>query len=162
MRKLIIVILVCAAILTGCGATPGAEVTVPSGQMQIGNPWKSYDTLTEAQTASGLVFPLPKEIDGYKADIYRVMNGSLLEVQYRSGESTLTVRMQSGENEDISGVYEDFTTIETSTQNGATVTKKQAADCLVYQISLNGYSYSVYITGTVSEDLCNEILSHIC
>ena len=162
MRKLIIVILVCAAILAGCGATPAMEATEPAGQMQIGNPWKSYDTLDDAQTASGLKFPLPDEIDGYTAEVYRVMNGSLLEVQFQSGESEITVRMKYGEDEDISGVYEDFTGVETSEQNGATVTRKQASDCLVYLISLDGYSYSVYITGTVSEDLCKEILSHIC
>lgn len=162
MRKLIIVILVCAAILTGCGPNPTAEATEPAGQVQIGNPWKSYDTLDDAQTASGLVFPLPEEIDGYTAEVYRVMNGSLLEVQFRSGESEMTVRMQAGENEDISGVYEDFTDVETTQQNGAAVTRKQAADCLVYLISKDGYSYCVYISGSVSEDLCNEVLSHIC
>ena len=162
MRNLIIVILVCAAILTGCGTNSAAEPTEAAGQMQIGNPWKTYDTLDDAQTASGLVFPLPEQIDGYTSEAYRVMNGSLLEVQYRNGESEITVRMKYGEDEDISGVYENFTGVETTEQNGAAVTRKQASDCLVYLISLDGYSYSVYITGTVSEDLCNEILSHIC
>ena len=162
MRKLIIVILVCAAILTGCGTNPAAEATEPAGQMQIGNPWKSYDTLTDAQTASGLVFPLPEEIDGYKAEVYRVMNGSLLEVQFRSGESEMIVRMKYGEDEDISGVYEDFTTIETSKQNGAAVTRKQADDCLVYLISLDGYSFSIYTSDPADDDICKDILSHIC
>ena len=163
MRKLIIMIVVCLAILAGCGTKPAEEATEPAGQMQIGNPWKSYDTLADAQAASGLVFPLPESIpNGYGAEIFRVMNGKLLEVQYKNGESGITVRIQAGENEDISGVYENFTAIETSDRSGAAVTRKQADDCIVYLIFKDGYSYSVCLPGTVSGDLCNEILANIC
>lgn len=163
MKKIIIIILAVLAIFSGCAAEPAPETTEAPGQMQIGNPWKGYDTLADAENACGLVFPIPAGVPtGYEAEAYRVMNNSLLEVRYRNAESEITVRMQSGNDEDISGIYENFTSEETTDRGGARVTRKDAADCIVFLISTDGYSYSVYISGTVSEDLCNEILSHIC
>ena len=162
MKKRIIIILAALAILSGCASKPTPEATESPGQMQIGNPWKSYDTLADAENACTMAFPIPEGVpSGYAAESYRVMNNSLLEVRYRNGESEITVRMQDGDDEDISGIYENFTAVETTDRNGSAVTRKEAADCIVYLISKDGYSYSVYISGSVSEDLCNEILSHI-
>ena len=162
MKKLIITLL-CLATLAGCGMTSVEETTKPAGQMQLGNPWKSYETLRDAENASSLAFPLPEHIaEGYQAESYRVMNGSLLEVQYRKDESKITVRMQSGEDADISGVYENFTSTETFERSGASVTKKQSAEYLVLLVCMNGHSFSVYIPGDVPESVCDEILAGIC
>ena len=163
MKKLIMVILVTLAILAGCGTNRAEEVTEPAGQMQLGNPWKSYDTLADAETACGLTFPIPENVPaGYEVVSYRVMNGSLLEVTYQNGEAEITVRMQAGDDADISGVYENFTDAETFDQNGAVITRKQAESCYVYLIQKNGYSFSICATGSASDNACQEILSHLC
>ena len=162
MRKLIPFILVCLILLSVCAAEAPKEATEPVGQMQIGNPWKTYTSLADAENASGLILPIPEYIpDGYAARTYQVMNGSLLEVTYKKDESEITVRMQAGNDLDISGVYETFQQIETTEQNGASVTRKQAEDCMVYLIHQDGYSYSIYATDLTADDACREILSYI-
>ena len=166
MKKRIIIILAALAILSGCAAKPATEATEATeapGQMQIGNPWRDYDTLADAENACGLVFPVPEDVpSGYAAESYRVMNNSLLEVRYRNGESEITVRMQDGDDEDISGIYENFTAVEITDRNGSAVTRKEAADCIVYLVRNNGCSFSVCVTGAAPESMCDEILSHIC
>lgn len=163
MKKLAPVILVCLIFLSACVAEASKEATEPIGQMQIGNPWKTYTSLPDAENASALTFPIPENIpDGYAAKIYQVMSGSLLEVTYKNDESEITVRMQAGSDSDISGVYETFQQIDTTEQNGVSVTRKQAEDCLVYLIYQNGYSYSIYATSLAADDACREILSYIC
>ena len=163
MRKLIPVILLCLIVLSACSAKASTDVSEPVGQMQIGNPWKTYASLADAENASGLTFPIPENIpESYEATTYQVMNSSLLEVTYKNDESEITVRMQAGNDLDISGVYETFRQIETTEQNGASVTRKQAEDCLVYLIHRDGYSYSIYATSLTADDVCREILSYIC
>ena len=163
MKKLIPVILVCLILLSACAAEAPKEATEPVGQMQIGNPWKTYTSLADAENACDMTFPIPENIlAGYGTKTYQVMSGSLLEVTYKNDESEITVRMQSGNDLDISGVYETFQHIETTEQNGASVTRKQAENCLVYLIHLDGYSYSIYATSLTVDDACREILSYIC
>ena len=163
MKKLLPVLLICLMVLSACAAEAPKEATEPVGQMQIGNPWKSYESLTDAETASGLTFPVPETIPaGYVAESYRVMSGSLLEATYRNGETEITVRMKSGSNEDISGVYENFTKTETFHQNDASVICKQADDCLVYLVQKDSYCFSIYANSPTAEDACREILTDIC
>ena len=163
MKKLIPVLLICLIALSACAVETPKEVTEPVGQMQIGNPWKSYDSLADAENACSLTFPVPETIpEGYVAESYRVMSGSLLEVTYLDDETKITVRMKSGSDEDISGVYENFTKTETFHQNDATVICKQAEDCLVYLVKKDGYCFSIYVTSLTADDACREILSYIC
>ena len=163
MRKLFSYFLICLLLLSGCGAMSAADATEPAVQLQLGNPWKSYATLNEAENACGLDFPVPETIaDTYTAAIFRVMNGSLLEVAYMNCESKITVRMQAASDSDISGVYETFQKIETTEVGGASVTEKQAENCRVYLIQKDGYTYSVYVSEPIDEEACQEILSHIC
>jgi hypothetical protein len=155
--------LLCLATMAGCGMNPKEEVTEPAGQLQLGNPWKSYDTLVDAEMACNLTFPVPDNVPSdYTAESYRVMTGTLLEVTYKKGETEITVRMKAGNDEDISGVYENFQHTETTEQNGAAITRKEATDCLVYLIHLNNHSISIYAASMAADDACREILSYIC
>ena len=160
MKKILFVLL-CCLLICGCSASP-AETSAPTENLQIANPWKSYSSLAEAEAASGLAFPIPEVIaDSYTAESFRVMNGQLLEVIYRDGEFEVTVRMQAGAEQDISGVYENFQHTETTEQNGAAITRKEATDCLVYLIHMNNHSISIYATSMAADDACREILSYI-
>lgn len=103
---LLFVVLVLLAVAVGCSG--GKTEELPSGSAQIANPWKTYETLEEAEAAVGFELELGEIIaDSYCAEIFRVMNGSLLEVVYSSGDDTVTVRKAAGE-EDISGDYSTY------------------------------------------------------
>ena len=148
MRRMIILILVCL-MMTGCNQkTVPAETTVPTTEavLQIGNPWKDYPSLEEAEAACNLDFPLEDVVaDSYKAESYRVMNGELMEVTYRDHTFEVTVRMQAGEDQDISGVYEEFENITTFETETHSITNKKIKDGGILQlISKDGYSYSFY------------------
>lgn len=163
MKKLAPILLILLFFLAACSAGNGLQPAEPDAPVQLGNPWKSYDTMADAEAISGLSFPVPANIpEGYVAESYRVMNSSLLEVIYRSGEAKIVVRMQSGNDPDISGVYETFHRTETTEQNGASVIRKEAENCLVYLILKDEYSFSIYATGPTSVPACEQILACIC
>ena len=148
MRKTMILMLLCL-ILAGCGTkTIPEETTVSTTEatLQIGNPWKSYDTLSEAEAACGLDFPLEDVVaDSYQAETYRVLNGELMEVTYRDHTFEVTVRMQAGEDQDISGVYGEFENITTYETDTHTIINKKIKDGGILQlISKDGCSYSFY------------------
>ena len=148
MKKIMMLMLVCL-LIGGCSEkTAPVETTVPATEavLQLGNPWKSYDTLAEAEAASGLTFPLEETVAGsYIAEAFRVMNGQLLEVVYRDDEFEVTVRMEAGEDQDLSGVYETFEKTETFEEETYTITHKYTANGGILQlISKDGYSYSLY------------------
>ena len=165
MKKYIPMLLVLSLLLTGCGTAP-QPTEAPAPQLQIGNPWKNYESMADAEAASGLDFPIPEEItDLYIAESFRVMNNALIEVTYRDlagGDSEVTVRMKAGENEDISGVYEDPDIIETQQINGASVTVKTKGQSCLYLISKNGYSYSLYAPKHFLGESADAFLSYIC
>ena len=164
MKKFIPIILVLSILLAGCHSAP-EPTEAPAPQLQIGNPWKSYESMAEAEAATGLDFPIPEEItDLYIAESFRVMNNALIEVTYRDlagGDSEVTVRMKAGEDEDISGVYEDPDSIETQQINGASVTVKTKGQSCLYLICANGSSYSLYAPNHFIGESADAFLSYI-
>ena len=147
MKNLIILVLLCL-LLVGCGAkTAPVETSAPieEANTQIPNPWKDYPSLAEAEAACSLTFPMPELIaDNYAAESFRVMNEQLLEVTYRDGDFSVIVRMQAGEDQDLSGVYGEFENVQTSVFDGAAITSKDIDGGIVQLISKDGYSYSLY------------------
>ena len=145
MKYRIIPLLLCL-LLAGCSTKSEASST-PSTEAftQIANPWKGYASLAEAEAACGLTFPMPQIIaDSYRAESFRVMNGELLEVKYRDGEFSVTIRMQAGEGQDLSGVYGESENIQTFVVGGATITGMNIDGGVLHLISKDGYSYSLY------------------
>ena len=165
MKNTILAILLCLSLLTGCSANresvnPTEATDMP---LQIGNPWKSYNSMEEATDASGIAFPLPEIVaDSYTSKSYRVMNGQLMEVIYVSGEQKVIVRMLSGEGQDISGVYENVTQTESLEVNGIPVTHNMIGNGCLYLFSKDGFSYSLYVPGGCQENIMQVFLSHIC
>lgn len=159
MKCKALILLIFALFLSACAisATPATEPN-----LQIGNPWKSYDFMTEAVDICGLAFPLPEKVGDFTADSYRVMNAQLLEVIYRFGEDAVIVRMQAGENLDLSGVYMDAVHTETIDLNGASVTISQLDTGCLHLISKEGYSYSLYAPNGYQNEADRKFLSYIC
>lgn len=147
MKKPILMLMVCL-LLAGCSTEPQVPETTPETTpvQQLANPWKDYPSLAEAEAACGLDFPLEDVVaDSYKAESYRVLNGELLEVIYRDNTFEVTVRMQAGEEQDISGVYEEFENISTFETDSHTIVNKKIKDGGILQlITKDGYSYAFY------------------
>ena len=147
MKKPMLMLMVCL-LLTGCSTEPQVPDTTPETTpvQQLANPWKDYPSLEEAEAACGLDFPLEDVVaDSYKAETCRVMNGQLLEVTYRDDSFEVTVRMQAGEGQDISGVYAEYKDIFTYEEETYTIVLKYIQGGGILQlISKNGYSYSFY------------------
>ena len=159
-----LIMLLCL-LLAGCSdETPPAEAAMPTTEFttQLANPWKSYDSLEDAEIASGLTFPMPERIaDSYAAESFRVMNDELLEVQYRYRDFSVTVRMRPGEGQDLSGVYGEFENVQTAQVDGATITVMIIDGGVVQLISKDGYSYSLYAPNHYWGDSNVEFLQYI-
>ena len=147
MKQTMLILMICL-LLSGCSsAAQVPETTEETAPMlQMGNPWKDYASLEEAEAACGLDFPLEDVVaDSYQAETYRVMNGKLLEVTYRDDTFKVTVRMEAGEGQDLSGVYEEFENITTFETEAHTIINKKIKDGGILQlISKDGCSYSFY------------------
>lgn len=150
MKKRLLLMLVLLLFLTGCAVSEAPPTTEAAQTVQLANPWVSYDTLAEAEEAAGVSLSMPEEIENFRAESFRVMNGQLLEVRYRDGDFTVTVRKQPGEGQDISGVFENFET-ETVYETGNSwiigrfsgEPENRALDL----IDSGGYSWSLYAPG---------------
>lgn len=145
--KRITITLLLAALLTGCGAA-GKEDPIPpkpsAPTTQIANPWSGYETLAEAESAAGFAPGLPETVGDYRADTFRVMNGQMLEVVYRSGESEVTVRKITGEGQDISGVYTTYETVTLSDRDGASVKEMTDGTEVLTLVSADECSWSLF------------------
>ena len=148
MKHMVLWLLI-GLLLCGCGSPSDPVETMISAtepKLQLANPWKDYTSLEAAEAACGLDFPLNDVVaDSYHAETYRVMNGELLEVTYKDGIFEVTVRMQAGEGQDLSGVYAEFENVSTTETETYTITNKQIKSVGIVQlVSKDGYSYSFY------------------
>ena len=146
MKRITISLLLTALLLAGCGAqqAPLAETSQTTGTVQISNPWKTYETLADAETAAGFALGIPETVDLYRAEVFRVMSGQLLEVTYRGGETEVTVRKISGEGQDVSGVYNTYETITKTDRSDGSVTEKTDGTEVLTLVSHGGWSWSLY------------------
>ena len=69
------------------------------------------------------------------------------------------VRMQAGEELDLSGVYESFSAIQTEEINGVKVTVQQTDTSFLHLIYKDGYSYSIYAPDGYPEDTSQDFLT---
>ena len=145
MRKYLVFLILPLLLLTGCAATDTQpQMTETTQTVQLANPWVSYDTLAEAEAAVGFSLSVPEEIAPFRAENFRVMNGQLLEVIYREGDDTVTVRKQAGEGQDISGVFEAFEKETVYKTGNSWIIGRTSENRELNLIDSGGYSWSVY------------------
>lgn len=166
MKKITAILLLCLSIsllFLGCGKAE-KEPDTGAQMMGVGNPWSSWDSLSEAESAAGFSLGLPEVIAGsYTADGFRTMTGGLMEVTYRDGEYEVCVRKQKGEDQDISGDYNEYQNIQQLSDNGITVTVYNNPDSngVKQVISYRGYSWSLVAPngywGDSNQDFLNAI-----
>ena len=167
MKKNAAIILLCcmiSAIFSGCGNQPDAQAQTSQTTM-IGNPWSDWDSIEEAESATGFSFGLPEVIaDSYHAVTVRTLNNELIEVVYLDDDFEVCVRKQTGEEQDISGDYNEYETCTETTQNGGTVTNyhNSSNNAVKQLISYQGYSWSLVAPngcwGDSNQDFVSKIL----
>ena len=139
----LLVCLILFAVCAGCGNQTEPQ---PAQTAAIANPWSDWDSIEEAESATGFSFGLPEVIaDSYTAVSIRTLNTELIEVVYRDEGFEVRVRKQKGEGQDISGDYNKYETCTEQTYNGGTITNYHNSDndALKQLISYNGYSWSL-------------------
>lgn len=149
----------------GCG-----KFNISQNNVQIANPWQSFDSLEEAEKAAGFTSEMPEVIaDTYKATAFQVMQGEnpLLEIIYQDDEFEVYVRKALGEGQDISGVY-GFDLADTLDRNGVKVNyfrpteKSDTPNSVVTEFDCGGYSWSFFAPkgywGDSGEDFLNAVL----
>ncbi len=109
-RRIIIIALVLIAILmTACGKKKKKEY-----EAEVGNPFKDYETLAEAETAAGVTFAELPAVEGYDQMVYRASENEMLEVIYKDAKDNEGLRIRKAKGSaDISG---DNTEYEEQTQ----------------------------------------------
>ena len=159
MKRITTIILFCLTVtllIAGCGAAQEEEPMV-----QMGNPWSEWSSIAEAEAAVDFSFGLPEVVaDRYTAVEFRTMNGELLEIIYRDGDSEVCVRKQKGEGQDISGDYNEYENCAEENDRGAAVTVySNAGDGAAKQlVSYQGYSWSLTASDGLGEDFLDLIL----
>ncbi|WP_092247107.1 hypothetical protein [Lacrimispora sphenoides] len=112
----------------------------------------SYHSVAELSDAIGFavkeIQELPFEIESVKFTSYW---GELAEIKYVGSDNTAIFRMASGDK-DVSGYYNEFTSVESHEINGYDVTMKGIdGQYLLAVWQNNGYSYSVQFIEPVSQ-----------
>ena len=109
---------------------------------QISNPWEDFDSLEDAEQASGVTMTLP-EREGTPS--YRAMKGSILEVIYKDSAGSETLRLRKGADEsDVSGDYNTYPTIKTITVDGINTRMKGSGNAMRLAVwTRDGHAYSV-------------------
>lgn len=166
MKKVIVIILLCLitfSFLIGC-ENPKVVHKTKSQTTLIGNPWSDWETLDEAEAATGFSFGLPEVVAGsYQSVAFRTLNRELIEVIYHDEDLEVRVRKQKGEGHDISGDYTDYDTfIEEQFNEGMITTYQNSSNNAVKQIiSYQGYSWSLTASNGYSGDSNRDFLNAI-
>lgn len=128
-------------------------VNVPSDPPIQGTPdIVTYQSVHELSDSIGFtvkeIQELPFEIESVKYTSYW---GELADIEYVGSDNTAIFRMAVGD-EDVSGYFDEFTSIESHKVNGYDVTIKGNDDQYILALwQKDGYSYSVQFGEMVSE-----------
>lgn len=130
--------------------------------VQSPSPLQEYETLADAAKTVGFELTVPDTVNGSDRRDFFTISGETLQVIYRKGEDeTARIRKAVG-TEDISGDYNAYAQVNTTSVDGATVTLKGNSD----RVSLatwtaDGYTYAVSVEGGISSAHMTELVSAI-
>lgn len=178
MMKKLIGYVVCFVLVLSLAACGGKETMVggdpaswgPGNQSnadameetaQIPDPWQACDSLEEAGKLAGFSFTAPEALDGFDEKYISAIENDIAQVIFSNGdnsEAEVTFRKGVGD-EDVSGDYNEYKTVETQQIDGKTVTVK-SNDGVIYTAlwSDGGYSYSIFArTGMSAEQMSSWI-----
>ena len=140
--------------LAGCGNTAAEQETITQ-TTAIANPWSDWDSVEEAEAAVGFSFGLPDVIaDHFTATVFRTMNDELIEIIYRDQDAEICVRKKAGEEQDLSGDYNQYEICTVKAFDGGTVAyySNSGNNAVKLLVSYKGYSWSLVATDGWGED----------
>lgn len=121
----------------------GSTISIRTGQTQIPNPFLTCETLEQAQELAGCSAPLPETWGAWRLTEIRVIEGSLIELWYQSGEETICVRKEPGDG-DISGDYTVYSHCAVQEVAGRQMTLKGEGERIHVALWTQGaYAYAV-------------------
>ena len=148
MKRFVAILLLCvvvSVILAGCG-NESTDTGEMSQSTAIGNPWSDWASMEEAEAAVGFSFGIPEVIaDSFTAAAFRTLNDELIEIIYLDGDSEICVRKMAGEDQDISGDYNQYDTCTEETIDGGNVVYyyNSGNNAVKQLISYKSYSWSL-------------------
>lgn len=151
--KKIISLLLCAVCLFGLAACDGSKAPVPAGseepngstEVQMVNPFVTYDTIEDAAAVTGFDFLVPASVDGYTDRNIQVVDGKMLQVTFIDESGNMLILRKAEGSDDISGDYIVYAETKTITlPNGAEAELRGDGSSMQAAVwTANGYSYAV-------------------
>ncbi len=111
--------------------------------VEIPNPLTGYEDIAALEKAVGFKLICPTLPDGYKADSFIDISGTLAEVNYTNGTDTICFRMEKSDESDISGDYNVYSTKKTLTAGDTAVTAEGGESINKATWTKNGFSFSL-------------------
>lgn len=130
--------------------------------VQIPSPLQEYETLSDATRAVGFELTVPESISGSDRRDFLTISGELLQVIYRKGEDeTSRIRKAAG-TEDISGDYNAYSQVNTTSVDGIQVTLKGNLDKVSLATwTVDGYTYSISVEDGISSADMTRLVSAV-
>ena len=185
MKKLLVIALMIAMLLniTACGAKkntakteipdsiaekeaeendmPDEEVSEEENNMQIANPFITYDSMDDAAADAGFSMNVPENVEGFNEKLIQVMSHEMIQVIYYNEEASLYARKAKG-SDDISGDYNEYSQTESVTVNGNDVVMKgNDGDFRLAMWTADGYTYAVMTDYPMTVEAFSAVVAEI-
>ena len=139
---------------------PGNQATETgeNENVRIPNPWQECSSLEEAGKIAGFSFTAPERVDGFSEKYIAAIESDVAEVIFHNGENDenqVSFRKGVG-SEDISGDYNQYSSVETQQIDGKDVTVK-GSDGMIYTVTWTqgGYAYAISARMGMTEEQMN-------
>ena len=152
-------VLIALLMLTGCAAPEQEPTETLVEIVQLANPWADYETLAEAEAAAGVSLNMPETIATFQAEAFRVLNGELLEIIYRSGDYRVVVRKALGSGQDISGVIGEMEKQTVLVYGGRDIITQYYGDAVLDSIFSPEETVTIYASQGYPEQTRYDFLS---
>lgn len=151
--------------LTACGQSAPQtqpEKTASGSNVEIPNPFTTYDTLDEAAAAVGFDMNVPEMLEGYDQPTFQVMSGTMIQVIYRNDkDESASIRKALG-SDDISGDYNEYAQNDTVSVGELAVSMKGEQELVHLATWTDGeYTYAVSVSPGLSEAAMAKLIAEI-
>lgn len=110
---------------------------------EIPSPLTEHADIASLETAVGFKLRCPALPEGYRADSFIDISGTLAEVFYMSDKDTVVFRMEKGDSADISGDYNVYADKKTVEVGGVSVSVEGNGDVRKATWSKDGFAFSL-------------------
>ena len=133
---------------------------------QMANPFVDCETMADAEKVAGFSMEMPESIDGYADSRIQAVENDMVQAMYfekdadfDGDQATLFIRKKAGEEEDISGDYNQYSQTVSAEIDGHNVTLK--GDDNLINVALwtaDGYTYSIDTDKAITQEQMAEII----